>query len=251
MSDYSVLANQVAQLTQRLNNIEAQGRKIPELPMQDFLNPASLIHVSIGGISQYISVQMIITAILSYKFNQLISIAGDITVSGNDITIPPAVWAIENVQYSTTTNTVINVPYAATGYTRNDIFVADKFGVIYRVSGPETEGISPTPNPPIDTVLVTSVSVTDSTIGTPAPPLLSNISQYINKVFVTSLTQVIPLPENTVITGGLTFNGGWLDPYYWERVGDNINLKLNLSPPYTLAGDDSDQLVIYGITQNI
>lgn len=174
-SNEQILAQQVKLLTERVNQITEQGRKISELPNQDTLNPNSLIQVSVDDISQKLQIQKIIDNILNYKFNRLISVAGPITVSGNDITIPPSVWVMENVNYQTISNTVLNTPYAATGYTRNDIIVGNKFNQIVRIAGPETEGVSPTPNAPVDTVLITTVNITDATIGTPTEPVFTDI----------------------------------------------------------------------------
>lgn len=169
MSEYSDLANKVAQLTQRLNDITVQARKIPELPEQNPLVPSSLLHVSNSGTSQSVVVQQILDAALSYRQNQLLSI-GTITVAGNDLTVPAgATWVINNIDYSNDADIIINVPYAEDGFTRTDIIVADQLNNMYRVNGPETEGVSPSPNVPLNTVLVTTVNVTDSTIGYTPP----------------------------------------------------------------------------------
>ncbi|MBP1222668.1 hypothetical protein [Flavobacterium sp. 1355] len=170
----SFVTERLAAITEMLNDYNTNAKTIAELPPQNTLDTSSLIHVSRAGISEKLEIQKIITAILNYEFNRLISIAGEITVLGNDVTVPPAIWVMENVHYQTITDTVINVPYAETGYTRNDIFVANKFSQIFKVTGPETEGISPTPAIPVDTVLVTVLNVTDSTVSYVPPPYGKN-----------------------------------------------------------------------------
>jgi len=171
MSEYSDLANKVAQLTQRLNDITVQARKIPELPEQNPLVPSSQIHVNNAGTSQRVDIQQIIDATLSIRDNELLSI-GTITVSGNDVYIPSgATWLINNVIYSNPSNITINVPYASPGNARIDILVADTNNLIYRVNGPEGPGVSPTPSVPLNTVLVTAINVTDATIGY-TPPII-------------------------------------------------------------------------------
>lgn len=181
MSFESQITQQVANLTNRLNTITTQAKKIFQLPPQTSLNPASEIHVTIGGISQKINVQQIVDAILSFRQNQLVSI-GTITVLGNDLTIPAnAQWIINNINYFNPSDIIINVPYAADGYTRSDILVADTNNDIIRIVGSETEGISPTPNVPLNTVLVTTISVTDSTIGNTLPVIGTDFELLVNK----------------------------------------------------------------------
>jgi len=167
----TILTQQVANLTTAYNQLITQARSIPELPPQTPLYTGSLLQAYNGSISQKITVQQIIDAALSVRQNQLLSI-GTITVAGNDLTIPAgATWLINNVNYSNPSNIVINVPYAEDGNTRTDIIVADELNNMYRVNGPETGGISPAPNVPLNTVLVTTVNVTDDSINeTPAVP---------------------------------------------------------------------------------
>lgn len=174
MSFESVITQAVTNLTNRLNEIVEQARTILQLPDQENLNSGSFIHVSRNGTSEKITVQQILDAALSFRQNQLLSI-GEITVDGNDVTIPAgATWVINNIDYSNSGDIEINVPFSEEDNNRTDIIVADQFNNMYRVNGPENEGIFITPNTPINTVLVTTISVTDSTIGTPTPPITLN-----------------------------------------------------------------------------
>lgn len=172
--NWQLILQQLANLTTAYNNLITQARKIWQLPWQNVLKPASKIHVSnTENSSEFITVQQILDAALSYRKNQLIS--ATVSVDGNDVTVDSgASWVINNVNYETTSDTVINVAYAATGYTRNDILVANEANVIYRLIGPETEGVSPTPSVPINTVLVTTINVTDSTISYVPPVIADN-----------------------------------------------------------------------------
>ena len=171
MSELSQLKQQVANLTLRLNNITTSARKIFQLPWQSTLITGSKLQVSNPDeISEFITVQQIIDAALSYRQNQLIE--ANVSVDENDVTVDAgAQWIINNVDYELASDFTETVPYAATGYTRNDILVGDQSNLIYRVAGPETEGISPTPNVPLNTVLVTVINVTDATIGY-VPPVI-------------------------------------------------------------------------------
>jgi len=165
------ILQQLVYLTNAYNQLINQARAIFQLPPQTPLVTGSEIHVNNNGVSQKIVVQQIIDAALSVRQNQLLSI-GTITVAGNNLTIPAgATWLINNTNYSNPSNIVINVPYAEDGNTRTDIIVADELNNIYRVNGPETGGVSPAPNVPLNTVLVTTVNVTDDSINeTPAVP---------------------------------------------------------------------------------
>ena len=171
MSELSTLKQQVKQLTQRLNDITASARKIFQLPWQSTLIPGSKLQVSNPSeISEFITVQQILDAALSYRQNQLIE--ANISVLGNDVTVDSgAKWIINNINYELASDFTETVDYAETGYTRNDILVGDQSNLIYRVIGPETEGVSPTPGVPLNTVLVTVINVTDSTIGY-VPPVI-------------------------------------------------------------------------------
>lgn len=247
MSEYSDLANKVAQLTQRLNDITVQARKIPELPEQNPLVPSSLLHASNNGTSQKIVVQQILDAALSYRQNQLLSI-GTISVDGNNVTVPAgATWVINNIDYSNPANIVINIPYAADGFTRTDIIVADQFNNMYRVNGPETEGVSPTPNTPLNTVLITIVTVTDSTVGntTPIPGDVSLAEKLDRGGYIGTAQDIVNLiiPEAPIDnTQYGRKNGTWSEieipdneitvtnSTRFEAFGDSITVGLNSSP---------------------
>jgi hypothetical protein len=172
MSFESFVTERLAAITGMLNAYNTNAKTIAELPAQNTLDPSSLIHVSRGGVSEKLAIQKIIDSILSYQFNKLISVSGDITVAGNTVTVPAAAWVMDNVNYHTNTDTVLTVPFAELGYTRTDFIVADKFNTIYRVAGPETQGVSPAPNQPIDTVYITKIEVTDSSLANPEPPFI-------------------------------------------------------------------------------
>lgn len=197
----------VANLTTRLNQIVENARKIHELPWQTILKPGSKLQVSNpDNVSEFITVQQIVDASLSFRQNQLISI-GTITVLGNDLTIPAnATWVINNIDYSNLADIVINVPYSAEGNTRTDIIVADQSNNMYRVNGPETAGVSPAPNVPLNTVLVTTINVTDSTIDD-GPPVIGD--DFLHKTGNESATGIKWFKTAFVV--GLTKLGSFID----------------------------------------
>lgn len=204
--DSNKIVQQIVNLTNRLNAIALQAKKIWELPWQTILNPASQIHVSNGTDSERITIQQILDAALSYRQNQLIS--ATISVDENDITVDSgAAWIINNINHELSSDFNETIPYAETGYTRNDILVGDEANLIYRIVGPETEGISPTPNVPINTVLVTVINVTDSTIGN-APPLVGEY--YVLKSTISEIRSLSgTLLSNNFYTIDLGKEGEW------------------------------------------
>ena len=165
MSWQTDITQAIANLTQRLNDITTSAKKIYELTWQNILNPASKIHVSNSeNQSEFITVQQILDAAISYKQNELIE--STVSVVGNDVTVDSgAKWIINNINHELAADFEETIPYAETGNTRNDILVGNESNLIIRVVGPETEGISPTPNTPLNTVLITTINVTDSTIS--------------------------------------------------------------------------------------
>lgn len=201
MSWQTDITNTVANIIERLNTLTEQARKIFELPWQSILNPASKIHVSNGSNeSEFVTIQQILDAAISFRQNQLLN--ATIDVVGNDVTVDSgAKWVINNINYELASDFVVNVPYAETGYTRNDILYADQFNQIHRQAGPETEGVSPTPNTPLNTVLVTIISVTDSTIGNNPPVITTyNTSDITNVSDVPGVTATDAL--NNLLNAG-------------------------------------------------
>ena len=175
MSFQTLVTERLADLTTKYNALITNAKRIFELPVQNNLDPASLIHVSRGDVSESLSVQKIIDAVSSGSFDQLLSI-GEITLVANVATVPAyAQWKIDEVYYQNTADVVITVPYCATGLERKDILVANTSNNIVLVKGPETSsGITISPNIPIDTVFVTDMDVTDSSVGTPSIPIIGD-----------------------------------------------------------------------------
>ena len=174
MSFQTFVTERLTAITEALNKIGTNAKKIDDLPVQSNLDPSSKIHVSRGGTSESLQVQHIIDAINSNTYDQLLSI-GEITLLDNVISIPADARAqINQINYNTVSITTIPIPYAATGLTRTDILVFNTSNQIVRFAGTETAGIAVRPNIPIDTVLVTEINVTESTISDPIPPIIGD-----------------------------------------------------------------------------
>jgi len=179
MSFESFVTERLADLTSKYNALVVNAKRIFELPVQNNLDPTSLIHVSRDQVSESLSVQKIIDAVNAGDYDHLISI-GDITVSGTNVTFPAsAEWVISNTYYQNIADITRPVPLAASGLTRIDIAVANTSNDIVIMSGDETDGIAVRPNIPVGTVLVTQINITDSSIVV-IPPVLG--TEYVKKL---------------------------------------------------------------------
>lgn len=213
MSILNELIAKVTALTSTVNQLITNSKAIQELPAQETLNPDSLIHVSKDSVSKKITVQQIINAAISNQNDQIISI-GTITLSGNNLTISDISAKINNVIQSISLPTIINIPFCASGLKRIDLLVYNTSNEITRIAGTETAGaIVIAPTLPINSLLITQISVTDSVISEPQPPILSN--NFLQKEYekaqlvnMSGIGVVIPLNikgrNNIILNGALT-----------------------------------------------
>jgi hypothetical protein len=194
MSFQTFVTERLKAITEALNAIGTNAKKIDELPVQSTLDPASKIHVSKGGTSESLSVQKIIDSIVNKTYSQLLDV-GDITVSGLDVIVPSnAMWVYAGIFYQTTTDTIIPETLCATGFLRKDILVANQLNQIVLMKGAESETIRIRPNTPTGTIFVTEMDIDDTTIGTPSLPIIGD-------AFVTKLEKA----------NGIYINSGSLD----------------------------------------
>ena len=173
MSTITYLTSLVQQAIGRLNNYEANAKKVDELPHQTTLEPSSKIPVSRAGISEHLTVQQIISSIQNSNYNQLLAI-GTISVSGTDITVPSGVSGqINGLLYGTSADTILSITLCPTGFSRKDIIVLTTANTVVVISGEETDGaIVLAPPVPTDAVYITEFDVNDTTIGTPIDPIM-------------------------------------------------------------------------------
>lgn len=177
MSFQSFVTEKLQSIINRLNAIDSNSRKIDDLPVQNNLDLSSKIHVSRGGISESIELQTLINNISSSNFNQIITI-GTITLTDNTVTIPAgAQWKINGFYYGIDDDVNIVIPYASTGFNRIDILVANALNEIVLIQGVESEDIAIRPNIPIDTILVTQLTVNDGGIIVD-PPVIQGFFVY-------------------------------------------------------------------------
>ncbi|MDI9257288.1 hypothetical protein [Flavobacterium sedimenticola] len=114
---------------------------------------------------------------------------GEITVDSNYVTIEPATWVINGVDFETTTDTVLTIPYAASGKTRIDIIVANSSNQIVRISGSETMGLALAPITPIDSVYISQITVNDNSIDTPTIPIIGTLFVQKDEFYETTIDE--------------------------------------------------------------
>lgn len=203
MSFQTLVLEKLAQLTSLVNSIQSNSKKIEELPAQTILDLSSKVAVSRAGTTEQIDLQLLATSLQNNTYNRIVSIDGDISVSGNNVTVPPITVEFENSIYTKATNTILSVPFAATGSTRIDIIVYDTVANdVVLVSGNETEGLAVRPPIPANSILITQINVTDSELGEPDDPLIGEA--FVKKSFAqTSVDSIttgadasVPIPAN-------------------------------------------------------
>lgn len=197
------ITSQIASINAFLNTLKANAKRIFELPTQTTLDLSSKIHVSRGGVDEQLELQLLVSSLLNNTQNRIISIDDNITKVLLDVIVPPLSWSIQNVIYSTSTDTTIPITLCSSGFNRKDIIVATDSGTVILVNGVESDDIVLRPSIPLDSVLITELDVSDSDIGTPTDPLLGEA--YVKKIFssiyaysTAGTEQVLPLrPDGT------------------------------------------------------
>ena len=191
-------AQRLAAITATLNAIAANARRIFELPVQNTLDPTSLIHVSRDGISESLEIQKIIDSINNGNYSQLLSV-GEISVTGLVVSVPSgAQWVYEGVNYQTNAITNITETLCEAGFLRKDILVANQSNQIVLVKGAESQTIRIRPNIPIGTVLVTEIDADDTVVGSPSTPVIGNPSY--TKLETDALLKIDTGAESSITT---------------------------------------------------
>lgn len=183
MSFQTLVLEKLAQLNSAYNSLLSNSKKIEELPAQTSLDLTSKFAVSRGGVSEHIPLQLLATALANNTFNGVVSIDGDITVAGNDVTIPAITVSFQDTFYTKATTTVINTPFTtAVDLEREDWLVFNTVsGNVERVEGDETAGVVVPPSLPANCVFIAPLSITDTTVGVAEQPFIGEA--FIKKSF--------------------------------------------------------------------
>lgn len=187
MSFQSFITQQVAALTDRLNAIATNAKKIDELPPQQYIDPSSKIHVSRNGISERIELGQLISQIEDSSFDEIIAVGNPLIVF-NTLTnineavvpeVPTPTWRINNIYYSKNSVTKREVPFASSGLNRYDVLLLNTSNDIIIQRGDETAGIAIIPSKPINTIVLSEIYVTDNSVGDPSTPV--NLSKKLDR----------------------------------------------------------------------
>lgn len=160
----------LARLIERFNLIESNAKRIDELPAISSLVGDSKLHVSVNGTSYSMTVQELLSAIESRKYDH-ITFINDLEINGNTLTADSAGWVIQDVVYNLTNPFEGTIPYANEGFQRTDLLIATTNNDFLVIQGDENEGISFAPPLPSNTVLVTTLDVTDNSISSAPTPI--------------------------------------------------------------------------------
>lgn len=175
---------------------------------------------------------------------------GAITVDTNYVTVEPATWVINGVDFESTTDTILTVPYAASGKTRIDLIVANSSSQIVRIAGSETTGLAIAPITPIDAVYISQITVNDNSIDTPTTPITGSLyvkkEEFAENYIETSGTVSLDLLDdktafrfingNVNIIRGFNANSYFLDSVYY--VGKEIKIANSQSNSISLKHND-------------
>lgn len=233
MAQIDILTQQVAALTQAVQQIYDNARKTNEFPLQSPLVDTSLIRVEESGVSKYVTASQLVNEATKNLNNELLYFAGA-TVVGNTVTaLAGSVWTINGLTYTNASDVVFTVPYCTTsGDFRMDLFVGDNTNNVTQIIGDEDDFIIK-PITPTDKVVVFSIQVTDSTI------FLIDANGFMSVSYNISVagTQTFTIPSGAVcqsvhINEGFipkkdVISDGWVNN--WELIGDNVTIKKTTS----------------------
>lgn len=266
MSQIQQLLSAVNSLSERLNQIESNSKRIFELPANAVTNGLSKFAISrpdgVGEITEYIT----LNAILEWTIEEIQNIENatrlvqmlppELLSSPRRIRIPVVdnqsntvhiIWRILGVEYSKTEEQIIVIPDADEDNYRKDLILGTELGDVIRFAGTEsTEGIIE-PIQPENTVLLTSIVVLGDTVfEQPSNPIIGNqyitkLSEKINNISINTtpvaisldasssrIFRIVSAVDNAVIVG---FADGLLwsggDVWLWNDTDKIITISHN------------------------
>ncbi len=220
MAQIDLLAQQVALLTQAVNDIYANAKTTGEFPYQTPLVQSSKVRVENGTDSEYVLLSDIINQAGFVLTNKLLYFNG-VTIVGNTVTLlAGSVWRVNNNIYSNIANIPFTVPYVTTpGDFRKDLIVGGASNSdVTKIAGSESD-IAIEPNYPNNKVIICALNVTDSSISvdnTDAPGIPLAIERTATAgqtVFDIGTTAPVKL---------IFWNGSPQQKIYWSQTGSNI-----------------------------
>lgn len=226
MAQIDILAQQVALLTQAVNDIYANAKTTDEFPLQSPLETSSKIRVEdSAGISKHVAILDILNKASFQLTNKLLYFNG-VTIVGNTVTLlAGSVWRIDNIVYSNVSNIPFTVPYVSTpGDFRKDLIVGGASNTdVIKIDGTDSD-VPIEPNYPIDKVIICSLIVTDSSIsvdGASVPGIQKAIERR------TTAGQTVIDIGTTEPVKLMYWNGSPQEAIYWSQSGQNITLSFS------------------------
>src|SRR5690606_26504730 len=117
---------------------------------------------------------------------------GNILTDENEVTFTTGFqWRINGQNYANASDFVTTIPYTGAGLERKDIVVVKTDNTMQRIAGIEVASNPVLPVVPPNTLLLSTISVYEDSIGTPTPPVIGD--NFIAKV---------PLAVNVSVEGG-------------------------------------------------
>ena len=222
MAQIDILAQQVALLTQAVNDIYANAKTTDEFPLQSPLETSSKIRVEDStGVSKYVAVLDILNKASFQLINKLLYFNG-VTIVGNTVTLlAGSVWRIDNVVYSNISNIPFTVPYVSTpGDFRKDLIVGGASNTdVTKIAGTDSD-VPIEPNYPIDKVIICGLIVTSSSIsvdGASVPRLSSQIDLEAN-----GTDNFVNIGTTEKVTS-FYYGSVLQEKIYWSQSGSIIN----------------------------
>ena len=162
----------LAQIIQRLNDIQNNAKLISELPM------ATMGQKTIAVFNEETQTTQQMPFEISTIENGIVSL-GSLVISDGVATFNPTYSANFNGSLATANLQIFDIELSASGLQRFNIYVLNQFGLIVEIQGDEDE-VAILPNVPENTFLIATILVTDEGTTTAPPP---DFSGFIEKQF--------------------------------------------------------------------
>jgi hypothetical protein len=162
----------LAQIIQRLNDIQNNAKLIPELPM------ATMGQKTIAVFNEETQTTQQMPFEIPTIENGIVSL-GSLVVSDGVATFNPTYSANFNGVLATANLQTFDIELSASGLQRFNIYVLNQFGLIVEIQGDDDE-VAILPNVPENTFLIATILVTDEGTTTAPPP---DLSGFIEKQF--------------------------------------------------------------------
>jgi len=216
LAQIDIIAAQLAQVIQWINDVEANARKTSEFPLQSPMLTDSLLRVENSlGVSEHIAILDILTKASFQLSNKLLYFNG-VNIAGNAVTLlAGSVWRVDNVVYSNIANIPFTVPYTTiSGDFRKDLLVGGNSNTdVTQVTG--SEAVIPIqPNYPFDKVPLVELLVSDSSITL----VDSNVGALIPMTFA----RLVTAQQNFTIPSGKKARFATVNGAIWNLNDANL-----------------------------